>query len=701
MLPIPELDDEGFRQIVEQARSMIPRLCPDWTDHNEHDPGITFLELFAFLKESQQYHLDQIGPRNRQKFLKLLGMTRRARAGARTHAAVWADRGILPRGTRLMAGDIPFETERPADLSGGALLDGFVWDGQRPVGFSARSGGEGGKLRLKLFGREAVPGNGCYFRFDAPWSQSLPLRLYFWVSQDWPVVRNPADQDFRPLAELRWEVLDRTGWRELTVEEDQTRGFLFSGAVVLTGGIPCPWEEAPAEERAFLERPGCWLRVRMVSGGYDVPPVVTGVSERLVPVCQRETDARCRRVALEHGRVEDDSLLTAAGEYEVYRARPDGTWTRCEGVQRENRPGGSTFTVPDGGEEEALLLLWRKGFARRLGVGDGFPGQSYELPGKGQLAEDLQLLIAEPDQPGVWSLWQRVEDFDASGPEDRHYLLDEEAGTVSFGDCIRGMAPEGEILLAGHAVTLGPGGNVKAGRISALAAEDGADCGVDRRAVTVSNPDDASGGVDRESVEDCLDRCRRRLRRSDRAVTYADYERLVRAAPGLMISNCKAIPVQRLPRPDGSLEENCVTVVVEPYSLHRERKLPPAYPENILGYLEGRRMLGTRVALLPPAYVNITVYAEILSQPHYVDARERIQAAVADFFQKGWEFGAPVRYSVLYGIIDTLDCVQRVEALTIDAQGKGITRGINGDVLLPYNALAVLRSASYQVRPGE
>ena len=112
-------------------------------------------------------------------------------------------------------------------------------------------------------------------------------------------------------------------------------------------------------------------------------------------------------------------------------------------------------------------------------------------------------------------------------------------------------------------------------------------------------------------------------------------------------------------------------------------------------------MLGTKVALLAPAYVGITVYAEILSQPHYVDARERIQAAVADFFREGWEFGAPVRYSALYGIIDTLDCVQGIESLTIDAQGKGITRGTNGDVILPYNALAVLKNASYQVRPAE
>ena len=73
MLPIPILDDERFQEISEQARSMIPRLAPDWTDFNHHDPGITFLELFAFLKESQQYHLDQIGPRNQQKYLKLLG----------------------------------------------------------------------------------------------------------------------------------------------------------------------------------------------------------------------------------------------------------------------------------------------------------------------------------------------------------------------------------------------------------------------------------------------------------------------------------------------------------------------------------------------------------------------------------------------------------------------------------------------------
>ena len=49
MLPIPILVDQRLEEIAAEARSLIPRLAPDWTDFNHHDPGITFLELFAFL----------------------------------------------------------------------------------------------------------------------------------------------------------------------------------------------------------------------------------------------------------------------------------------------------------------------------------------------------------------------------------------------------------------------------------------------------------------------------------------------------------------------------------------------------------------------------------------------------------------------------------------------------------------------------
>lgn len=703
MLPIPVLDDERFQEIAEQARSMIPRLAPDWTDFNSHDPGITFLELFAFLKESQQYHLDQIGPRKRQKYLKLLGIARQHRAPAQAGAVLSGPGGVLPAGVRLLAGEIPFETLRPARLSRSRLTGGFSWDGQRRDAFSAGPEATACKVRLAVFGREPQPGAAWYLRFDGPWQAGEAVHLHLWLYQDWPVRRNPAQEDILPLADLAWEALGPGGWSPMEVLEDETRGLLFSGGLTLL--LPqgsCPSGESPEGEPQLPEG-GCWLRARLVSGVYDVPPVVVGISDEMIPAVQRETLAACTRLSARGGSLREESLLSARGEYELYRLGEDGFWHPVPGARREAGGEETCFSLPGEETGEFLLLTWRRDFGRvrHLAVGDGFPNQRYELAHRGQIHESFQLLAAEPDRPGAWSLWERVEDFDASSPEDRHYILNEEEGTVTFGDCIHGLAPEGEILIAGQAVTLGPGGNVKAGRIQGIHPEDAALCGLRAEEVQVWNPDDAAGGRERESLEDGFRRCRRLLRRTDRAVTYDDYERLVRQTPGLMISNCKAVPVTRLPRQDGSLEENCVTVVVEPYSQHQERTLSPAYRENILRYLEGRRMLGTKVSLLSPEYVGITIYAEILSQPHYVDARARIQAAVAAFFQAGWEFGAPVRYSALYGIIDTLDCVQGIESLTIDAQGKGITRGTNGDVILPHNGLAVLKSASYQVRPAE
>jgi hypothetical protein len=54
-LPVPNLDDRTFDRLVDEARRRIPVYAPEWTDHNVHDPGITFLELFAWLTEMQLY----------------------------------------------------------------------------------------------------------------------------------------------------------------------------------------------------------------------------------------------------------------------------------------------------------------------------------------------------------------------------------------------------------------------------------------------------------------------------------------------------------------------------------------------------------------------------------------------------------------------------------------------------------------------
>jgi predicted phage baseplate assembly protein len=74
-LPIPNLDDKSFDEIVQEARSLIARFAPEWTDHNVHDPGITFIELFAWLAEMQIYQLNRVTDTNYEKFLKLVGLS--------------------------------------------------------------------------------------------------------------------------------------------------------------------------------------------------------------------------------------------------------------------------------------------------------------------------------------------------------------------------------------------------------------------------------------------------------------------------------------------------------------------------------------------------------------------------------------------------------------------------------------------------
>ncbi|MGD9528298.1 baseplate J/gp47 family protein [Pseudonocardia sp.] len=73
MPQLPSLDDHTFADLNEQARALIPELCPEWTDHNAGDPGITLVELLAWLTEMLLFSVDQIPPAHTETFLRLLG----------------------------------------------------------------------------------------------------------------------------------------------------------------------------------------------------------------------------------------------------------------------------------------------------------------------------------------------------------------------------------------------------------------------------------------------------------------------------------------------------------------------------------------------------------------------------------------------------------------------------------------------------
>src|SRR5882724_810166 len=83
-LPLPNLDDRRWADLVEEGRALVPLYAPEWTNHNVSDPGITFVELFAWLAEMDIYQLNQVPDRHRRKFLELVGIVPNPPRPART-----------------------------------------------------------------------------------------------------------------------------------------------------------------------------------------------------------------------------------------------------------------------------------------------------------------------------------------------------------------------------------------------------------------------------------------------------------------------------------------------------------------------------------------------------------------------------------------------------------------------------------------
>src|SRR5919199_1929935 len=120
-LQIPNLDDRRYQELLDEALARVPVHNPEWTNFNRSDPGVTLIEIFAFLTESLLYRCNQIPERNRGKFLSLLGVPLQAASSARGLVQFTNDRGpretvTLPAGREVRAGRVPFYTDLGLDM---------------------------------------------------------------------------------------------------------------------------------------------------------------------------------------------------------------------------------------------------------------------------------------------------------------------------------------------------------------------------------------------------------------------------------------------------------------------------------------------------------------------------------------------------------------------------------------------------------
>jgi predicted phage baseplate assembly protein len=89
MLPAPNLDDRTFQDLVDDAKRLVQQRCPEWTDHNVSDPGVTLIEAVAQMVDQLIYRLNRVPDLNYIRFLELIGVELRPPAAARGQATFW------------------------------------------------------------------------------------------------------------------------------------------------------------------------------------------------------------------------------------------------------------------------------------------------------------------------------------------------------------------------------------------------------------------------------------------------------------------------------------------------------------------------------------------------------------------------------------------------------------------------------------
>ncbi|MGB5953223.1 MAG: putative baseplate assembly protein [Ornithinimicrobium sp.] len=646
MLPAPNLDDRRFQQLVDDAKRMVQQQCPEWTDHNVSDPGVTLIEAFAHMFDQVIYRLNRVPDRHYVKFLELIGVELRPPSAARGAVTFWLS-APQPQPILVRAG-VEVATAR-TDLHDPIVFStledlqivptSFARAAMHPVSGSAveATGALDGGPGFTCFSDVPEVGDALLIGLsDAAPSCAVLLRL------DCAVAGVGVDPRRPPLA---WEAWDGTGWRPCDVDRDETGGLNRPGDVVL---------HLPKAHRASIiarQRAG-WLRCRLIDPGPDRP---------------------------------------------TYTSSP-----RIRSV--------SAFTV--GGTVSTLNAHEVR--ADDVGASDGTPGQRMALsrhpvvPSAGE--SSLQVETDTETQT-----WQEVSHFALSGPEDRHFRIAALDGEVQFGPAVRqedgslrhygAVPPKGARVTAGSYRTGGGrAGNVAVGQVRVLKTSVPYIARVENRSAAI-------GGAEAESLDDAKTRGPLVLRSRGRAVTAEDFEGLAReVAPDAARVQCVSA--------QGAEDVGGIRLLVVPHvasdevgRIRRTELDPPeATLERISERLDERRLVGTRLVVVPPEYVWITAVVSLSARARQDTdtVRTNVLRAVYRHFDplvggpegNGWPFGRAVQsheVNAALAQVPGVDMSQEVSVALFPAEaGSGRRQAAVTSVELPPTGLVY--SYEHQVR---
>ena len=509
-LPLPNLDTRRWADLVSEGRSLIPRYAPGWTDHNIHDPGITLIELFAWLTEAEIYRVNQIPDRHRRKFLALVGYSALPPLAAQAFFCLTPETGtapfLIPAGAEFEAIDadnqsIPFRTLR--DLTVAVIeLAAIQSDGGTGVIVDRTRDWRDG-LTILPMGADPQPGAAFYLGFDSlPTATPLTLALQAGTAQSGALERarilseaaaqQQACQPVRPdivcpdaepdavvstdfpphhSARVIWEVftgVSPSPWLPLVPVQQQTPpavGQVFDDTRALTLDGIVEINLPPTMVKTDLGKSGdvprFYLRCRLAHGAYDAPPQLGDIAANSVSVEQAVPAWQRFKIA---AKVIPGGPVPTPGQPARLNFQTDaeGIITALDFVDPSAAPNHPdvmviTYDPPTGASDGQITLEMML-----VAIGEAGPAQEVILLAAPVQVDSLRLFT---HQGNSWQLWTRRDDLDASTRMNFHYVLDATSGKVVGGNGERGRVfPAGALILADYRRTRAAEGNLPARR---------------------------------------------------------------------------------------------------------------------------------------------------------------------------------------------------------------------------------------------
>ena len=735
-LTIPTLDTRRYQDLLDEALARIPVHNPEWTNFNRSDPGVTLIEVFAFLTESLLYRANQVPDRNRRKFLSLLGVPLQPASSARGLVTFSNDRGprqtiVLNEGIEVRAGEVPFRTERGLDVLPIEARAFF----KRPLAgpapeleeyyrrLYASFRGQPASADIRLY--ETLP-------FPPPGDAALQAPLQAVDHSIWiALLLRSSDQP--PSDEIKDDVRQQLGGKTLSlgiipIVTDASRVLRPTGphaepaaalryqlpSVPASGGLPTALLERvpryrdldPRTTTDVLAEPGVvelslpaaselalWNNIDpLESGAGDFPPALedTNLADRVVTWLRVRAATAALPSQLKWLGI--NAAMVAQRAHVANEVLPDGTGEPDQTITLARRPvvaGSVRLRVTANNETEEWTAI-----DDLLTAGPEVPVQDPKLPPG---------VVQPPPAPA------------------KVFVVNLESGEIRFGDGLRGARPPlGAALRADYDFGVGRAGNVGPHAINTGPALPAG--------MKVDNWDRTWGGADAETAAEGEKQIARHLQHRDRLVTASDFEAIALRTPGVEIGRVDVIPAYNaeVPQHEPGDAPGAVTLMVLPRTdpLQPDAPRPDRFFLNtICDYLDPRRLVTTEVILRGPVYkpIWISVGIAVVAGMAVAEVREAVVRALRAFLsplppdgvqtledvstvlrapqraerRKGWPLRKRVVAAELEAVVNRVEGVLFVNNLLV-AVGTG-----GAQASIPMTGLELPRIAGISVTVGD